>query len=220
MARDWRVEADQLSTAAIDGGRPTAWFDELYAAAVAGDVSMPWERDEPHPLLREWAQRSTPAGEGRRAVVVGCGLGADAEYLSSLGFRTTGFDISPTAVRVAAERHPGSSVSYVTADLLALPATWQRAFDLVVEVYTLQAVPDPPRTEAAQAVASLVAAGGTLLAIQLRSDGTRPPEAGPPFPQTAALFDTLASGGLSLVRLEELSGPYWRAELHREAPTA
>ncbi len=220
MERDWHVEADQLSTAAIAGGRPTAWFDELYAAAAEGEVSMPWERDGPHVLLREWAERVGLDGAGRRAVVVGCGLGADAEYLASLGFQTTGFDIAPTAVRLAAERHPGSSVSYVTADLLDLPTTWRRAFDLVVEIYTLQAMPDPPRTEAAHGVASLVADGGTLLAIQLRSDGTRPTDEGPPFPQTAELFDTLASGGLSTVRLEELDGPYWRAELHRDTPTA
>jgi SAM-dependent methyltransferase len=215
MERDWHVEADQLSSAAIAGGRPTAWFDELYAAAAEGEVSMPWERDEPHVLLREWADRVGLDGAGRRAVVVGCGLGADAEYLASLGFRTTGFDIAPTAVRLAAERHPGSSVSYVTADLLNLPTTWRRAFDLVVEIYTLQAMPDPPRTEAAHGVASLVADEGTLLAIQFRYDGTEPADAGPPFPQASELFDTLRSDGLSIAGLEEIEGPFWRAELRR-----
>jgi hypothetical protein len=218
MERDWRVEADRLSTAAMARGRPTAWFDELYAAAAAGEVEMPWDREEPHPLLRQWTERSGVRGDGRRAVVVGCGLGADAEYLDSLGFLTTGFDISPNAVRVAVERHPGSSVSYLTADLLTLPATWRHAFDLVVEVYTLQAMPDPPRTEAARSVASLVADGGTLLAVQLRSDGSQPVDAGPPFPQTSQLFDTLATGGLAPVRLEELDGPFWRAELRRGDP--
>ena len=69
---------------------------------------MPWDRDEPHALLREWAEAHDLRGEGRRAVVVGCGLGADAEYLSRLGFATTGFDIAATAVRLARERHPGT----------------------------------------------------------------------------------------------------------------
>jgi 2-polyprenyl-3-methyl-5-hydroxy-6-metoxy-1,4-benzoquinol methylase len=49
---------------------------------------------------------------------VGCGLGADAEYLASLGFDTVGFDISETAIRLARERFPGSAVRYVSADLL------------------------------------------------------------------------------------------------------
>jgi SAM-dependent methyltransferase len=217
MERDWRVEADQLSTEAIAAGRPTAWFDELYAAAVAGEVAMPWDRDEPHALLREWAERAGLEGAGRRAVVVGCGLGADAEHVASLGFRTTGFDISPTAVKLAEARHPGSPVTYVTSDLLDLPASWRRAFDLVVEIYTLQAMPDPPRAAAARGVASLVADGGTLLVVQFRHEGTEPADTGPPFRQTAALFDTLMSDGLSMVRREELEGPYWRAELTRRS---
>ena len=44
-------------------------------------------------------------------MVVGCGLGADAEYIASLGFDTTGFDttgfdISGTAIRLARQGFP------------------------------------------------------------------------------------------------------------------
>ncbi len=46
----------------------------------------------------------------QRAVVIGCGLGADAEYVASLGFDTTSFDISGTAIRLARQRFPGSAV--------------------------------------------------------------------------------------------------------------
>ena len=145
MVRDWDQRAGELYPAAIADGDPTAWFDRLYAAGEAGEVSMPWERDDPHPLLREWAERHDVRGEGRRAVVVGCGLGADAEYLARLGFETTGFDVAATAVRLAAERHPGTPVDYRVADLLDLPADWRHAFDLVVEIFTIQALPDPPR---------------------------------------------------------------------------
>ena len=62
---------------------------------------------------------------------------------------------------------------------------------------------------------SLVAEGGTLLVVQFRFDGSEPADVGPPFPQTAALFDALESDGLSMVALEELDGPLWRAELRR-----
>ncbi|NUS40854.1 MAG: methyltransferase domain-containing protein [Terrabacter sp.] len=73
---------------------------------------MPWDRSEPAPQLREWAESHADGvtRRGRRAVVVGCGLGADAEYLASLGFDTVAFDVAPTAVRVAQERHPDSAV--------------------------------------------------------------------------------------------------------------
>ena len=169
---DWQIRADELAGPAIENGEATAWFDRLYAAGAAGEVSMPWDRDDPQPLLRDWTRRERIKGAGKSAVVVGCGLGADAEYIASLGFDTVGFDISPTAVRLARERHPDSPVDYRVADLLDLPEEWHHAFDLVVEVFTLQALPDPPRGDAARAVAGLVAPGGRLLAVEFRATRT------------------------------------------------
>jgi len=215
MTSDWAARADRLSADAIAAGEPTAWFDRLYAAGVAGEVGMPWDRTEPHPLLRAWAESRALDGDGSRAVVVGCGLGADAEYLSRLGFTTTGIDIADTAIAQARLRHPGTRVDYRVADLLALPDDLPGGFDLVVEVFTLQAVPDPPRSELVPAVASLVAPGGTLLAIQFRYDGTAPLDEGPPFPLARETMEGLATDGLGLVRLEELEGPLWRAEYER-----
>ena len=54
-----------------------------------------------------------------RTIVVGAGYGRDAEYLSSLGYPTTAFDISPSAVEQTRARHPDSTVHYDVADLLA-----------------------------------------------------------------------------------------------------
>jgi 2-polyprenyl-3-methyl-5-hydroxy-6-metoxy-1,4-benzoquinol methylase len=215
VAPDWTERANELSAESIRRGRPTGWFDQLWSEGAAGTVSVPWDHDDPHPLVREWAEARSLDGTGQRAVVVGCGLGAEAEYAASLGFETTGFDLSPAAIGLATERHPGSEVTYVVADLLDLPGEWRGSFDLVVEVYTLQAVPDPPRTDLAAGVRSLVAPDGTLLAVQLRYDGSEPLDSGPPFPQPRELFErTLAQDGLALVALEEV-GPHWRAELRR-----
>ena len=215
MERDWDVRAGELSTRAIADGEPTAWVDRLYAEGATGAVSMPWDRDEPQPLLREWAEAHGLDGGGRRAVVVGCGLGADAEYLSGCGFATTGFDIAETAVRLARERHPDSTVDYRVADLLDLPDAWRGAFDLVVEIFTLQALPDPPRADALAAIRSLVAPGGTLVAIAFRYVDGDDPEAGPPFPLTRSTMDALAGDELTVVRAEELDGPRWRVEYAR-----
>jgi SAM-dependent methyltransferase len=215
MGRDWDERADQLSAEAIGSGEPTAWFDRLYAEGAAGEVSLPWDRTEPQVLLREWAEREGVDGTGRRAIVVGCGLGADAAYLAELGFATTGFDISGTAVALATERTAGTGVDLQAADLLDLPVAWLGAFDLVVEIFTVQALPDPPRAEAIEAVAGLVAPGGTLLAIAFRYDGSEPADVGPPFPLTRETMEALATDGLELVRLEELPGPRWRGEYRR-----
>ena len=176
---------------------------------------MPWDRTDPHPLLHEWAETTELAGAGRRAVVVGCGLGADAAYLTTRGFDVLGFDLSPTAVEVAAERHGDTGAEFRTADLLALPAEWEGAFDLVVEIFTIQALPDPPRGAAMRAIAGLVAPEGTLLAVAFRKDGDEPATEGPPFALTRDQVTALAVRGLALVDIEALPGERWRAEFRR-----
>jgi SAM-dependent methyltransferase len=121
---------------------------------------------QPSRYLTAWADRNALAGHGRSALVVGCGLGRrDAEFLAGLGFAVTAFDISETAVRTARERHPGSPVDYVVADLLDPPAPWRDAFDLVVESNNAQALPRPARDRAIANVAPLVARGGTPLVL-------------------------------------------------------
>ena len=213
--RDWDRRADELSAAAIEAGRPTEWFDRLYAEGRAGEVSMPWDRTDPHPLLREWAESTGLDGVGRRAVVVGCGLGADAAYLTTRGFDVLGFDLSATAVEVARERHGSTGAEFRAADLLALPADWTGAFDLVVEIFTIQALPDPPRGDAVHAIAGLVAPAGTLLAVAFRQDGDEPATEGPPFALTRDQVTGLAVRGLDLVEIEALPGERWRAEFRR-----
>ena len=213
--RDWDQRADELSTAAIGAGRPTEWFDQLYAEGRSGAVSMPWDRTDPHPLLREWAETQRVDGAGRRAVVVGCGLGADAAYLATRGFDVLGFDLSPTAIEVAQERHGATGPEFRTADLLALPAEWAGAFDLVVEIFTIQALPDPPRADAVHAIAGLVAPEGTLLAVAFRRDGDEPATQGPPYALTRDQVLALATRGLGLVEIEALPGERWRAEFRR-----
>ncbi|WP_353951400.1 class I SAM-dependent methyltransferase [Knoellia sp. S7-12] len=213
--RRWQAEADRLAHESVGRGDPTGWFEELYAAGESGEVTMAWDRSEPQPLLADWSARTGLSGVGRRAIVVGAGLGADAEHVASLGFETTAFDPSPTAVRTMQARNPDSTVDYRVADLLDLPQDWQRAFDLVVEIYAVQAVPHDLRDRMVAAVSGLVATGGTLLAIQAvlapDDDGS-----GPPWPLTRDEIESFARDGLSEVAIEEVSLPggnaEWRAE--------
>jgi SAM-dependent methyltransferase len=219
----WEELEDRLASRSLAAGDPTGWFDRLYAAGVAGEVPMPWDRTAPHPLLVQWAQAQGLAASGQRAVVVGCGLGADAEYIAGLGYDTVAFDIAETAVRVARQRHPGTSVDYVAADLLDPPVEWLKTFDLVVEIITVQALPDPPRRTAIVNVGRLVAPGGTLFVIAARQDQSDAEVKGPPWPLTREEIDAFTSDGLSPVRIEEVSDPRspngrrWRAEFHRPA---
>jgi len=219
---EWQTHADVLAERFVAADDPTGWFDQLYGAATRGTVTMPWDHETPQAELAQWVQNQPPAdlGGNRSTIVVGCGLGADAEYLARFGFRTSAFDISPNAIALAKSRHPGSPVTYSTADVFDLPAEWLQAFDLVVEIYTVQALPLSLRQQAMKAIGGLVAPGGRLLAIQvIRPDGSATPD-GPPWPVTRAEIDGFAAAGLRPVAVEPLvdSGGIarWRAEFTRD----
>ena len=176
---------------------------------------MPWDRDDPNPQLAQWAESVGLQGAGLSAVVVGCGLGADAEFVAAPGFATTGFDSAPAAIEEVRRRRPETTVDYRVEDLLALSPDLVGRFDLVVEIFTLQALPDPPRQQAAEAVAGLVRPGGRLVAVAFRDDGAAPADQGPPFPLGRSFMESLGSGFLEATRLDERPGPRWLAEYHR-----
>jgi pimeloyl-ACP methyl ester carboxylesterase/SAM-dependent methyltransferase len=214
----WERQADRLAARALAEGNPTGWFERLYSAAAAGETPMPWEGG-PRRQLVEWVSTQDRVNGRQRAVVVGAGLGENAELIAGLGYDTLAFDIAPTAVAQARRRFPSSTVDYQVGDLLDLPADWLGAFDLVVEVYTVQALPDPPRAVAIQQVTRLVAPGGTLLVIQAAGEDG-PASEGPPWPLTRAEIDAFAGDRLEVVRHERLTDdgvPRWRVELRRPA---
>ena len=220
MTRDWDDLADELGTRAVAEGEPTRWYDELWSAASRGEVPMPWDRTQPHDLLAAYVAGRD--GAGRRAVVVGMGYGADAEHLASLGWTTTAFDISPAAVAATRERYPGSAVDYRVADLLDLPPDLVGAFDLVVEIYTIQALHGSVRAGAVDGVRRLVAPGGTLFVVQIVRDDEEDVGAEPPWLLDRAEMEGLAGDGLvaeSLDRVPNLAQPdfrdRWRMVLRR-----
>jgi SAM-dependent methyltransferase len=195
-------------------------FEAMYAGAEAGGPKPPWDYGAARPQLVAWAEAQNLAGGGREALVVGCGYGADAEYLALLGYRTTAFDFAPAAIAAARRKYPASEVKYLVADVLDLPGEWQRRFDLVVESLTVQSMPPAQHTVAAQKIGSLVAPGGTLLVLATtRDEGAE--VKGPPWPLSRAELELFADGDLILRRVERIeSGAWWRAELSRgEAPS-
>lgn len=217
--QDRDADLRRIRNAAQDD--PTAWFEPLYAEAAAGTAIVPWDRDVPNPLLIEWLANHPLESEGKRAAVIGCGLGNDAELIGARGFDTTAFDISPTALDLARRRYPDSRVHYVQADLLALPAQWQQAYDLVVECITVQALPPDLHQRAAGAVASLVGVGGLLVVISGARVGDEIPD-GPPWPLTGEELGYFAVGGVERAVVETVpvgdGRIRWRAEYRRPDP--
>ncbi|HEY3469067.1 MAG TPA: class I SAM-dependent methyltransferase, partial [Amycolatopsis sp.] len=178
-----------LARASLAEGSPTAWFDQLYTAAARGEAEVPWTRGAPNSDLAAWI---TP-GEGRRALVVGSALGDDAELLASRGWAVTAFDVAPTAVEAARARFPESTVDYVVADLLHPPADWHHAFDLVVEIINIQAMPRDFRPAAIASLAGFLAPGGTAVVSEVAEESTDAEHwEGPPWPFSRAEIESVA----------------------------
>ncbi|TMR39918.1 class I SAM-dependent methyltransferase [Nonomuraea zeae] len=214
--KDPDEDAIRLAGESLAAGDPTGWFERLYAESATGGAIVPWDSRSPHSLLVEWTSQQVSPGRGR-ALVVGAGLGDDAEFVAGLGYETVAFDVSESAVRLARERFRFSGVHYRVADLLGPPAEWRHAFDLVVEIMTVQALPEGLHERATAAIAKFVRPGGTLLVIAAgRAEGG--PVFAPAWPLTPSEIAAFAVGGLKVGRVEDLrdGGRHrWRATFHR-----
>ncbi|MEH2195502.1 MAG: methyltransferase domain-containing protein [Nostoc sp.] len=193
-----QLHVKQLASVAIDKSEPSAWFEVLYAEAKGDTAKIPWAKLAPHPYLHDWLTNHQPLASQQKALVIGCGLGDDAEALANLGFEVTAFDISPTATAWCQERFPNSAVNYVVADLFAVPTQWHQAFDFVFECRNIQALPLNVRSCAISSVAYFVTPGGTLLLITRVRDTEAQPD-GPPWPLSDSELEQFENLGLELI---------------------
>lgn len=198
-----RARARELALRFRGEGRPTEWFEEFYRSSAGDTDAVPWADGVPNPLLVAWASATAATGANRRALVTGCGLGDDAVFLAALGFRVTAFDIAPTAVEWARRIMPEAAIEWRAADLLRAPPEWHTAFDLVLDVYTVQSLPPELQDEAIAAIAAFVAPDGELVAICRGREETAPP-AGPPWPLAPSELRRYATRGLSETSFESL----------------
>jgi hypothetical protein len=229
-----RSRARELAARFNASGDPCGWFEPLYREAEEGRSEVPWADLRPNPhLLSLWSTQPWEAS-GKTALVVGSGLGDDAEQLARWGFRTTAFDIAETAIAVARRRFPASAVEYVTADLFAPPPSWLASFDFVLEAYTLQVFPAEIRRKVIEKISRFVRApqqtqpgspasavvelagvedrrlpgtpGGLLLAIA-RGREPNDPEGQMPWPLTRAEVDEFTRFGLEQRRFDDYVDP-------------
>jgi SAM-dependent methyltransferase len=197
-----RRKARQLADESLKRGDALGWFEELYAEAEGDPTAIPWADLAVNPHLAEWLAREAPAGKGRRALVVGCGLGDDAEALAARGFAVVGFDLSATAIHWCRQRFPESAADFQVASVLELPPHWQTAFDLVIEIYTLQVLPPELRSQAASAIADTVAPNGALVVIARGREAHEDPGS-MPWPLVDSELDLFTQTGLRLISFED-----------------
>ena len=170
---DHRSAARNLAAEYQSRGDPLGWFDALYKSAAGKPNQIPWAELRPNPYLVKWLDQASPTPG--KALVIGCGLGDDAELLASRSWTTTAFDISSQAIQWAKQRFPKTSVDYQVANALNPPHAWLRQFDLIVEIFTLQAMPRPMHLQAIPKIAALLAPAGRLFLFCRARNESDPP---------------------------------------------
>jgi SAM-dependent methyltransferase len=140
---------------------------------------MPWEKGEASPGLVDFLA-AHPELPRTRVAVPGCGTGHDVRAWAKAGFDAYGFDLAPSAIRLADEKTKaaGLSTQYQRADFLA--ETPLQKYEWLFE-HTLFCAIDPKRRdEYVQAVLRWLKPDGQFLAVHYFI----PDEDGPPFGTT------------------------------------
>lgn len=159
----------------------TSWFDDHYKEAKKELSAVAWAKGTTNPLLQEYLD--TMYTMPSKAIVIGCGLGDDANALYEAGFDVTAIDISPEAIEWAKERFGDTSIDFRVADLFDLPQELLGKFDFVFEAFTIQALPLSLRDRVITAIASLMAPKAKVLAVcNAKREGEH--FDGPPWPLT------------------------------------
>lgn len=145
-------------------------WTRLYSETPARE--LPWMNRGPYPPLVQAVQDGWLSPPGP-ILDVGCGVGTNTLWLAAQGFRATGIDIAPGAVRAAeSSRADGDQLSvFVADDVLAsrLPA---RRFRAAVDVGCFHTLPLRTRTQYSASLARLLAPGAPLLLFWVAREET------------------------------------------------
>src|SRR5262245_61851955 len=194
MEKD-RTRMKEIQAEHARRGDTLGWFEALYREANGDTSIIPWADRGPNPLLVGWQRRTNADVSGRSCLVVGCGLGDDAEYLATQGGEVSAFDLSESAIQWCRRRSPQSRVKYMTANLLALPADFAHRFGFILEANTLQAMPAELRAPAIDRIVQCCAPGGTVLVLCRGREQDELAD-GPPWPLTREELEGFTRAGL------------------------
>lgn len=155
----------------------SAWFDEVYEKNRESHDSIPWARQAVNPLLESYLNdNQTHQG---KALVIGCGLGDDAKALEEAGYEVVAIDVAQSALDLAQERFPNSTIQFEKQDIFDMPEKYHEHFDFVFEAFTIQSLPVEFRAKMIEAVANTVVPKGRLLVVAHKRDHQFD---GPPWP--------------------------------------
>jgi SAM-dependent methyltransferase len=135
-----------------------------------------WEKGAPSPGLVDFLAAHPELPRGKVAVP-GCGTGHDVRAFAKAGFDAFGFDLAPSAIRLAEEktRAAGLSAKFVLADFLR--DTPPQKFDWLFEHTLFCAIQPGERDEYVRAARRWLKPDGIYLAVNYFIPDTD----GPPF---------------------------------------
>jgi cyclopropane fatty-acyl-phospholipid synthase-like methyltransferase len=140
---------------------------------------MPWEKGAPSPGLVDFlaAHPDLPRGT---VCVPGCGAGHDVREFAKAGFAAFGFDIAPSAIRLATEKTKaaGLKAKFQLADFLH--AEPPQKFDWLFEHTLFCAIEPRERDDYVRAALRWLKPDGQYLAVNYLI----PDKDGPPFGTT------------------------------------
>ena len=178
------------------------FFETMYENADHDDLStIPWATLAPNVYLeKHLSLRSTVSG--KKALVIGCGLGDDALILEKHGYDVEALDISPTAIALAKKRHPESKVDFHVGDIYNMPESSVGKYDFVYEGLTIQSLPPADREKLVGIIVSLVAHDGELL-VYANTQDDEDNYGGPPWPLYEDEFMLFEKEGLEKIHAEK-----------------
>jgi SAM-dependent methyltransferase len=140
---------------------------------------MPWEKGAPSPGLVDFLATHPELSRGT-VCVPGCGTGHDVREWAQAGFKTFGFDIAPSGIRLATEKTAaaGLTTKFQLADFLRDQPPMQ--FDWLFEHTLFCAINPNERDDYVRAVLRWLKPGGQFLAVNYLIPDTD----GPPFGTT------------------------------------
>jgi len=146
-------------------------WEELYQS---GETF--WDKGEPSPGLVDFLDAHPDLTRGR-VLVPGCGTGHDARAWNQAGYQVVGYDIAPSAVRLARQRTQSSGLTAAFEEGDFLTDTPWFPFDWIFEHTLFCAIQPARREDYVQAILRWLKPGGFFLAVHYMI----PDEDGPPF---------------------------------------
>jgi len=143
-------------------------WDDMYNS---GHYKQTWSLEFPSPELIG-VMMALDMSKGAKCLDVGCGSGADLEYLAEKGFDVTGVDISSIAINITQKRFDAKNLKaqLLVGDILNM-SLGDEKFDFVADRGCLHHIENEKRTIYADVIGKAIKPGGYLLLRGCRVTG-------------------------------------------------